>query len=189
MKKIVLVVFTLFLLSACAPNNNNQLGTDVPRDNRNPTTNIVNNGRNNQGVHITRTNTGDVTNRNTAAPSGVGTNRDEQVAQIVNNSTAYVGQKMNGDTFIRRVFSHVNFHGFDVRNPYLKAINYEHDAQPGDILHLDVNGDGVVDQHAIMLDNGTIIHSNTDGIIEITDISNQPDLQNKVIHVQRVIRH
>lgn len=186
MKKVSFVVITLFMLSACSPNNNSQQGTDVLRDNRNSTQNIVNN---NQGINITRTNTGNITNGNTTAPTGNDSNREERVTQVVNESTRYVGQKMDGDTLVRKVMSHVGFHGFDVRNPYWKVVNYQHDAQPGDILHLDSNGDGEVDEHAILLDNGTIIHSNSDGIVEMINIDNHPDLPNKVIHVQRVIKH
>lgn len=190
MKKIVSVIFTLLLISACSANNNNQLGTEVPRENRNPTVNIVNNERNNQGYNITRTNTAGQTDHNDSTRAlGTGTNREERVQQIVNESTRYVGQKMDGDQFIRQVYTHVGYSGFDVKNPYLKAINYEHDAQPGDILHIDLNGDGVVDHHAIMLDNGTIIHSNADGIVEITDVTNQPQWQDHIIHVQRVVKH
>lgn len=180
---MLVIAATLVLLTACNNNNNNQFGAG-DRTYTPDTTNVANTPRNNQDQNFQRLSTGNTHGPNGVARGDVGQAGDDRVARIINSSQQYLGQKMNETTFVERAVKNAGYMDFDLRNPYKKIINYVQDMQPGDVLHLDKNGDGHVDHYAILLSDTEIIHANDDGIVEITDLANESNWT--VVHVQRV---
>lgn len=90
--------------------------------------------------------------------------------------------------YVQQVFSKAGYDGVVINYSDLSKVGQvaKEKMQPGDILYFDLNGDRKVDHHAIKLGNGEIIHVNGDGKVQITDILQEPEWKQKIVHVQRV---
>lgn len=204
MKRLAVMFVALALTAACNANDNGQAGQnnrkaqddnipvktqrayDEQIDIRKVGTDEWKDG----GLRVERATAADISKQRGAIPSEPDMEREEKVLLVVKESEKYVGKELDNLQFIQQVYQNIGIQGLSIMTDIPKASNNTRnvlvDAQPGDIVYFDLNGDGEADHYAIKLGNGDIIHTYTNGKIRITDIERETFWKNKVVYVQRV---
>ncbi len=186
MKRIVVVVSALFLLSACS-SNNRDMGFETPRGDQQQSMKTSNREHRDIGLNLESLNHAEPISNDAIVPSEPDIEREETVHRIVDESEKYLGQKMDDSTFITQVFDKVGITGITLNHTLPDGReDVSTNIQPGDIIYFDLDGDGRVDHHAIKLGNGDIIHSYTDGKVRITDMIKAPEWKRKIVYAKRV---
>lgn len=204
MKRLWIISTILLLISACSANNNNEYGQSIQPQSQIGQTGQSQVGQsqtrqtrinynmdrrgNDVGLGLDKLGITDQFSAEEMVPSEPDMDREAKVHEIVAESERYVGQKMDEFKYVQQVFSKAGYDGVVINYSDLSKVGQvaKEKMQPGDILYFDLNGDRKVDHHAIKLGNGEIIHVNGDGKVQITDILQEPEWKQKIVHVQRV---